>query len=344
MVLEMQAGQLARENDIIPDMLVDDIVITIKAGNGGDGAISFRRNEGNPRGGPDGGNGGNGGDIYLVGVNDLTALQQFRYKKVWKAPDGVAGKKKNLFGKNADDLTIALPVGTQVKNEAGEILFEINDTITRHLIARGGKGGRGNNEFKSATNQAPYIAERGGKGEEKKLHLQLRLIADIGLIGLPNAGKSTLLSLLTSAKPKIGDYPFTTLEPNVGMMDEIMIADIPGLIEGASSGKGLGITFLKHIEKTKLLLHCIDCIQPNPFQSYTIIRNEFKKFNPELLTKPEIIILTKTDEARDEDLKAQIKNLSKTKRKIILLSALDDTSVNRAKEEIISFFQLLNLP
>ncbi|MEK7605147.1 MAG: GTPase ObgE [Patescibacteria group bacterium] len=320
-------------------MLIDNVIITVEGGSGGNGAISFRRNEGNPMGGPDGGNGGNGGDVYFVGINDLTALDKFQYKKIWKAQDGVPGKKKNLFGKNAPDLIISLPLGTRVTDESGEEILEIEDTERKHLIAHGGKGGRGNNEFKSATNQAPRIAEQGEIGEKKVLALQLRLIADIGLIGLPNAGKSTLLSLLTSAKPKIGDYPFTTLEPNVGMMDGVMLADIPGLIEGASSGKGLGITFLKHIEKTHLLVHCVDAVQPNLLGNYNIVRDEFAKFNPELLTKPEIIILTKTDEISEESLKSQLESLQNTKREILPMSILDDDSVITVRERLLALYR-----
>ena len=320
-------------------MLIDDVIVTIHAGKGGNGAVSFRTREGNPKGGPDGGNGGNGGSVYLQGVDDLTALSKFQYKKVWKAEDGIPGKRNNLFGKNAEDLIILLPVGTSVHVEETDETYEITDTITRHLIARGGKGGRGNNEFKSATNQAPRFAEKGEMGEEKQLHLVLRLIANIGLIGLPNAGKSTLLSLLTSAKPKIGDYPFTTLEPNVGMLGRVMLADIPGLIEGASEGRGLGLTFLKHIEKTYLLVHCIDASQEDLPRSYQVVRREFEKFNTELLTKPEIIVLTKTDLVSPEELAKKIESLSPLNNQIFPLSAFDDTAIEAFKQELIVRYQ-----
>lgn len=312
-------------------MFIDRVTITIHGGKGGDGAISFRQNEGKPFGGPDGGNGGNGGDVYMKGIDDLTALQQFQYKKVWKADDGVAGKRKNLYGKNADDLIISVPVGTLILDESGKKLAEIHHKDESILIAQGGKGGRGNTEFKSATNQAPRIAEKGELGEEKIITLELRLIAQIGLIGLPNAGKSTLLSVLTSAKPKIGDYPFTTLEPNVGMMDGIMVADIPGLIEGASQGKGLGFTFLKHVEKTHLLVHCIDAESDDPVKSYQIVRAEFEKYNPELLAKPEVILLTKEDQVTPNDLRRKIRTFQKSKKQVLSVSAFDDQKIAKLR-------------
>lgn len=239
-------------------MLVDNITLQIKAGNGGDGAATFLSNAQKVKGGPDGGNGGNGGNIYFQGSNNINDLRQFRFQKKMRADDGVAGKRRNLFGKNAPHMTVYLPMGTQITDTVSGAVLEITDTTTPILLAQGGKGGRGNNAFKSATNQAPKYAEKGTQGEEKTLLLELRLIADIGLIGLPNAGKSSLLASLTNATPKIANFPFTTLEPNIGMMGIYALADIPGLIEGASKGRGLGVSFLKHIEKTKVLAHCID--------------------------------------------------------------------------------------
>lgn len=236
-------------------MLIDNVTIQIKAGDGGDGASTFLRNGLTARGGPDGGNGGNGGNVYFQGSNNIRDLKEFRYKKKIQAEDGTPGRNQKMFGKNAPQLTVLVPLGTQITDETAGIVYEITDTTSPYLIALGGLGGRGNVEFKSATNQAPTFAEEGTKGEEKTLHLELKLIADIGLIGLPNAGKSSLLAVLTHANPKVGDYPFTTLEPNIGMLDTYALADIPGLIEGASHGKGLGIAFLKHIEKTKIIVH-----------------------------------------------------------------------------------------
>ncbi len=292
-------------------MLVDNINLIVKAGNGGDGAATFLRNESTAKGGPDGGNGGNGGNIYLHGSNNINDLREFRFKKRIEAQSGVPGKHKKLFGKNAEHLTISLPLGTRITDHVSGRIIEITNIQTPILIAKGGKGGRGNTEFKSATNQAPRYAEKGAFGEEKKLLLELRLIADIGLIGLPNAGKSSLLSVLTNANPKIGDYPFTTLEPNIGMMGKHAIADIPGLIEGASIGKGLGIEFLKHIEKTKILVHCIDSSSEDVQKAYSTVRNEFEQYNSSLLDKQEIILLTKTDLADEKTIKKNMRILQK---------------------------------
>jgi len=233
-------------------MLIDEVYITVKAGNGGRGSVSFKRSAQTAKGGPDGGNGGNGGDVYFQGINDITALMTFRYKNFIKAEDGLMAESKNLYGRNGKNEVVFIPLGSQVTNIKTHEMFEILDTDTKILITKGGKGGRGNNEFKSAINQTPMHAESGEPGKEKKLFIELKLIADIGLIGLPNSGKSSLLAELTNAHPKIGNYPFTTLEPNLGVIDGLVIADIPGLIEGASGGKGLGDKFLKHIEKQKL--------------------------------------------------------------------------------------------
>lgn len=340
-------------------MLVDNITITVKAGNGGNGKVSFRHTKQKYKGGPDGGTGGKGGDLYFQGVDDLSALQQFRYKKRIEAESGVAGGSNNAFGKKGDDTIINIPTGTRITNLKTNERIEItnNDKI---LIAKGGIGGRGNNEFKTSTNQAPRYAEKGRPGEEKELLLELRLIADIGLIGLPNAGKSSLLRALTNAEPKIGDYPFTTLEPNLGVMyvdviarnsvrqndeaiqsrlprslsiarNDLVLADIPGLIEGASEGKGLGIQFLRHIEKTQLLVHCIASNSDNILQDYLTIRKELELYNKELLLKTEIILLTKTDLIDEKMLKDKIKLLKKKNKDILSSSVLDDNSIEKLR-------------
>jgi GTPase len=312
-------------------MLVDSVTITVKAGSGGNGAATFRRDGQTAKGGPDGGNGGNGGNVYIQGSHDMNDLHEFRYKKVIVAENGIAGRRSNLFGKNAEDITINVPVGTAVTDETNGRVFEIIDTKRQLYVARGGVGGRGNTEFKSATNRTPEFAEKGQPGEEKTIHLELRMIADIGLIGLPNAGKSSLLAVLTHAHPTIGAYPFTTLQPNIGMLGLRPIADIPGLIEGASKGKGLGIGFLKHIEKTKILVHCLDVGNEKPMTSYNIIRKELETFNPTLADKKEIILITKTDTA-DGKLISKITKLFQKKGKTVLTcSVYDEKSIELLK-------------
>jgi GTPase len=326
-------------------MLVDNIGLQIKAGNGGDGAATFLRNESTAKGGPDGGNGGNGGSIYFQGSTNINDLREFRYKKNIAAENGINGKKYKQFGKNAQNLTIYLPLGTRVTDVNSGQVIEIIDTTTSILAARGGKGGRGNTEFKSATNQTPKYAEKGTPGEEKKLFLELRLIADVGLIGFPNAGKSSLLSVLTNATPKIADYPFTTLEPNIGMLrsqpkspvgglNKYAIADIPGLIEGASKGKGLGVEFLKHIEKTKVLIHCIDSSVEDVQKAYSTIRGEFEQYNCSLLKKPEIILLTKNDLANEETIRKNVTILKKNGKKVLTASIYDPESLEILRQAL----------
>lgn len=311
-------------------MLIDDVIVTFTGGKGGNGAVSFRRSEGNPRGGPDGGNGGDGGNVYLIGIDDVTALSRFQFKKVEKAEDGVEGKRKNLFGRNGDDLIIPIPIGTTIVNTKTKKSFEIIDATTKHQIARGGRGGKGNNEFKSSTHQAPRFAEKGKEGETVELQLLLRLIADIGLIGLPNAGKSSLLSVLTNAHPKVGDYPFTTLEPNLGVLKgqekTIILADIPGLIEGASKGKGLGIRFLKHIEKTRLLIHCLDVSAESIIKDYQTIRNELSEYGHDLINKKEILLLTKIDLVDKNDVSNKMNELRSISKDLFALSIYDQAS------------------
>lgn len=315
-------------------MLVDNVILTIKAGNGGNGSASLLHNSQKFKGGPDGGNGGNGGNIYFQGSNNINDLREFRFKKKITAVDGVAGGKNKLFGKNAPHATIFVPLGTKITEIGLEKNYEITDTTTPILAAAGGKGGRGNAEFKSATNQTPRFAENGTLGEEKKLLLELRLIADIGLIGLPNAGKSSLLTVLTNANPKIGNYPFTTLEPNIGMLEYYPIADIPGLIEGAANGRGLGASFLKHIEKTKILVHCIELNGNDLLKKYKVVYREFENYNPSLLKKPEIIVLTKSDLADEKTIKNYIEIFEKKGKTVLACSLMDQNSINNLKEKL----------
>lgn len=314
-------------------MLVDNISLIVKAGDGGKGMVSFMK-KGHKSGGPDGGNGGNGGNIYFQGSHNINDLRQFRFRKEIIAENGVNGGRKNLFGKYAPHITIDLPLGTYITDTLTSKVFEITNITDLILAAKGGVGGRGNTEFKSATNQAPRYAEKGTLGEEKKLFLELKLIADIGLIGLPNTGKSSLLAALTRARPKIGDYPFTTLEPNIGVLGKYAVADIPGLIKGASKGRGLGIAFLRHIEKTKLLVHCLESFDTGIKKTYEIVRHEFEQYQASLLDKPEIILLTKTDLASEKILKKNLDIFQKMGKKVLSCSIYDPGSISLLKQTL----------
>jgi GTPase len=289
-------------------MFVDRAIIQVRAGNGGDGCLSFHRGPFLPKGGPDGGDGGKGGDVILVADPGLNTLIDFKGVRLWRAKHGQQGRGKQQYGKSAPDLIIRVPAGTVVfDEETREILHDIGpgDSV---IVAKGGKGGYGNEHYKSSTNQAPRKISKGQPGEEFLFRLELKLIADVGLVGLPNAGKSTLLSRLTSATPKIADYPFTTLSPNIGIaiLDEvrrIIFADIPGLIEGASEGAGLGHNFLRHTERTRVIVHLIDPLpdKGTPAENYCLIRNELEAYSADLAEKPEIIVLNKTDLFIDDE-------------------------------------------
>lgn len=320
-------------------MLVDNIKLTIVAGNGGNGSAHFRRDSQTPKGGPDGGNGGNGGNIYFQGSHNINDLKEFRYKKKLVADHGENGMGQKKFGKNAEHLTSFVPLGTRITDLASGAVIEITNTDKPVLIAKGGVGGRGNVEFKSATNQTPTNFEKGTPGEEKELFLELRLIAQIGLIGLPNAGKSSLLAALTNATPRIGAYPFTTLEPNIGMLDSYTIADIPGLIEGASIGKGLGVDFLRHIEKTKILLHLIDLTGTTPKKTYDVVREEFRKFNPQLLDKPEFILLTKTDLVDRKGIGRVTKLFTKLGKQVFTCSIYHSGSIEALRQTLVNLLE-----
>lgn len=316
-------------------MLVDNIKLLIRAGDGGNGAATFRSDGQTAMGGPDGGNGGRGGDIYFMGSHNLTDLREFRFKKKIIAESGERGARQNMNGKGAQDITIIVPLGTRITDMNSGEITEIIDTETIHLFAKGGRGGRGNTAFKSSTNQAPRNVELGEKGQERELFLELTLIADIGLIGLPNAGKSSLLTRLTNATPAIGAYPFTTLEPTIGMLDIYPIADLPGLIAGASRGKGLGIEFLRHIEKTKILLHCIDVTGEHLKDDYNTIRKEFKVFDAALLTKPEYIVLNKVDLAEPKVVEKAIKLFTKMGKQVFTCSIYQPDQIDALKQTLI---------
>lgn len=285
-------------------MLVDEVQITIKGGDGGNGIVHFYHDAFRPKGGPDGGTGGNGGSVYFEGVSDISKLNQFRHSKVYSAQNGQNGGRNNRTGKNGDDLVIPVPVGTVADYDNGTSV-EITDVGQRVLMAKGGHGGKGNYMFRSATNQTPQERELGIKCLPKKLFLQLKLIAQVGLIGLPNAGKTSLLNELTPANAKVANYSFTTLEPNLGVTrGGLILADIPGLIEGAAGGRGLGIKFLKHIERTGLLIHCISAESINPLKDYQTIRTELSNYSSVLAKKPEIIVLTKSDILEPKEIKS----------------------------------------
>lgn len=299
-------------------MFVDRALITVRAGNGGSGHVSFRRQKYEPKGGPDGGDGGKGGDVWLVADEGLNTLLDFRGRPDWEAQDGNPGGKKQCFGLDGHDLEIKLPPGTLVyDNQTGDLLVDLAPG-QRFCICRGGKGGFGNEHYKSPTNQAPTYAHPGFPGDKKQVRLELKLLADVGLLGKPNAGKSTLLAALTRAHPKIANYPFTTLAPQLGVAEvdaqrRMVIADIPGLIEGASQGAGLGLDFLRHIERTRVLVHLLDVLPEDgstPAENYKMIRAELAAYSPVLAEREEIIVLNKLDLIPDEaDREKAIKNL-----------------------------------
>ena len=312
-------------------MLVDDVTIKVKAGAGGKGAVAFQKNKMSL--GPTGTRGGNGGNIYFEGVSNLSALNQFLHKKELVAENGKDGRGQFRDGSTGEDLILKVPVGTVItkKDPPGLEDFQ-NGEITkigeRILIAKGGRGGKGNFFFRSPVNTSPKEFQLGTPGEKFTIKLELKLIADVGFIGLPNVGKSSLLNELTSAKAKIGDYPFTTLEPNLGAYYELIIADIPGLIEGASYGKGLGIKFLKHIERTRVLMHLISAESKDPEKDYKIIRKELGAYNKELLEKPEYVILSKTDLGQKEC----IKKLNNINPKVIAVSIKNKEGLDELKK------------
>ncbi|HEV8489687.1 MAG TPA: GTPase ObgE [Candidatus Limnocylindrales bacterium] len=284
-------------------MFLDRVKIWVRAGAGGDGAATFRREAHVPRGGPDGGDGGRGGSVHLRVDAGQTTLRDFRYAHHFRATPGGRGERARRHGKAGDDLILAVPPGTAIVDDAsGELVADLVAVGQSAMVARGGRGGLGNTHFKTATHQAPKHAQKGEPGEERWLRLELRLIADVGLVGLPNAGKSTILAALTAARPKIADYPFTTLEPNLGVMDlgdederRPTIADVPGLIEGASSGAGLGHAFLRHVERTRVLVHIVDGASRDPEWDHSIIRDELRAHDPALLEKPILVVFNKLD-------------------------------------------------
>ena len=288
-------------------MFIDFTVIKCISGKGGHGAVTFRREKYIPKGGPNGGDGGKGGDVIFIADNQLHTLQDIRYKKTYSAGDGQQGSTNNRTGKNGEDAIIRVPLGTAVKEiESENVVADLVEDKEQFIALKGGKGGRGNARFKTATRQTPRYAQSGIEGQVNTYALELKVLADVGLVGLPNAGKSTLLSVVSAARPKIADYPFTTLVPNLGIVKygdykSFVMADIPGLIEGAAAGKGLGHQFLKHVERTQVLLYMIECTEEDPQSVYETLSSELKTYNPDMDKKPQLVIRTKTDLLNEEN-------------------------------------------
>ena len=322
---------------------LDQVKIYIKAGNGGDGSPSFRREKFIEFGGPDGGDGGKGGSVILKAEQNLNTLIDFRYQQHHKAKRGENGAGQNRTGKSGEDLILKVPLGTQVFEEDNKtLIYDFAKISEEFIAAAGGKGGLGNTRFKSSTNRAPRKFTKGTQGEEFTIWLQLKTIADIGIIGLPNAGKSSLLASVTNANPKIANYQFTTLNPNLGVASyddkEITIADIPGLVEGAHKGTGLGIQFLKHIERCKSLLHLIDITSEDLKKSYQQVKNELKKYSNKLTKKKELIVLNKIDLIDEKEVNYIIKDFKKnTKSEVIALSTFNKSSVSKIKSKLLNY-------
>lgn len=329
---------------------IDEAVITVQSGDGGRGCVSFRREKFIPRGGPDGGDGGKGGDVILEAASQKRTLYFFRYRKDFKAKNGAGGQGKRKAGKHGDDLLIEIPPGTVISDaDTGQVIKDFAKPGEKYIIAKGGRGGRGNARFKTSTNRAPRFAQPGESGEILKLKLDLKLLADVGIIGLPNAGKSTLISAISSAHPKTGNYPFTTLIPNLGVVktdwgEPFVVADIPGLIEGAHKGIGLGIRFLRHIERTRILIHLIDSssIDPaDPLKSYKTVNNELAKYSGELAKKSQIVILNKIDMSGTKKtvdiFQASAKNV-----KVELISALTGEGIDNLKSQLTQLLDKLD--
>jgi GTP-binding protein len=330
---------------------IDEAIISVQSGDGGNGCVSFRREKHVPRGGPDGGDGGKGGDVILKSTSRRRTLHPFRFKSQFKASKGAHGQGKQKTGKNGSDLIIEIPPGTLVKDvTTHQILKDFTISGEEFIIAKGGRGGKGNYHFRSSTHRTPRFAQSGESGQSLQLKLELKLLADVGIIGLPNAGKSTLISVISSAAPKIGSYPFTTLTPNLGVVqtdwgDPFVVADIPGLIEGAHEGAGLGMRFLRHIERTRILVHLIDAssIDPeNPLDGYDTINRELDHYDQRLARKPQLVVLNKLDlPGSDENAKIFQEAISvKDDSEIFLISAIKQTGISRLISKLLELLDL----
>jgi GTPase len=315
---------------------IDELNIKIKAGTGGNGVVRFAHTKETELGGPSGGDGGRGGDVYARAVRDVHLLSRYKFKKELVAEAGGHGGKKTLHGAAGEDLVIDLPIGSVITNKQTKEKYFLNTEDEKLLLLKGGRGGRGNESFKSSTNQTPTEYTVGEKGESADFYIEVELIADIGLIGEPNAGKTSFLNEISNAKGAVGAYPFTTLEPNLGEAFGYIVADIPGLIEGASEGKGLGHKFLRHIRRVKLLAHLVSLENTDPIATYQTIRAELEKFDPEMIEKPEIVILTKTDVINNPEKIAEVvSKISKLNPKVLTMTAFDDAEVKKVFDALI---------
>lgn len=318
---------------------LDEITIHARAGKGGDGVVRWRREKFIPKGGPNGGDGGRGGDVIIRAIRSLRVLDQYRSKKEFFAEDGAEGESKSLKGRAGEDIVIDFPIGSTITNVQTSEVWELTKEHQEITILKGGAGGFGNEHFKSSTNQTPQESTPGKPGEEADLRIEVSLIADVGLVGFPNAGKSSLLNALTNATAKIGEYPFTTIDPNLGDLFGFIIADIPGLIEGASEGKGLGHQFLRHIAKTKVIVHLVSFEQQNMMKAYETIREELTKYGKGLDEKDEIILLTKTDTVPAEVVDATKKKFEKIGNPVFAVTLFDDANVKEFKDELVRLLQ-----
>jgi GTP-binding protein len=322
---------------------VDELKVYIKAGRGGDGVVRWLHEKGKEFMGPAGGNGGKGGDVFVVGVSDLSKLAHYRHKKEFSAENGDEGQSRSMHGKEGQDLTIEIPVGTLVTNLSNGKTFDITTVGEPVLILKGGRGGLGNEHFKASTNIAPQESTPGKEGEDAEFLIELQLTATASLIGLPNAGKSSLLNVLTRADAKVGDYQFTTLEPNLGALYEFIIADIPGLIAGAADGKGLGHKFLRHIKRTEILFHCVSLENEDIVGVYKTIRAELEAFDSEVAKKSEYVIFTKSDALTEEEVKAKIKLLTPLINKTyFIVSVFDDVSIKKLSDDILKLLRSID--